>query len=230
MRGEGLHLLETTLNLVGRAPDAEQRVWAFGLSTGLAASVGNNLTYDRVRPDAERRVLNIPIEWYFDRQFDRAEVGVFTGVHLFRGGPGSTVVPNFWKGVAGLRGSYAIVRLGETGSKWASLRLRGGLTWFPRGFDVSDFGAIGNWSAGTAGADCHLGYTYGRPVVSKLADGTWVVMVTSGYNNINATAKAGDGEGYLYVLNAATGRIIYKISTGAGSPSTPSGSKKHSGG
>ena len=78
-------------------------------------------------------------------------------------------------------------------------------------------------SAGTAGADCHLGYTYGRPVVSKLADGTWVVMFTSGYNNVNATAKAGDGEGYLYVLNAATGKIIHKISTGAGSPSTPSG-------
>ena len=78
-------------------------------------------------------------------------------------------------------------------------------------------------SAGTAGADCHLGYTYGRPVVSKMADGTWVVMVTSGYNNVNATPKAGDGEGYLYVLNAFTGKIMHKISTNTGSASTPSG-------
>jgi Tfp pilus tip-associated adhesin PilY1 len=78
-------------------------------------------------------------------------------------------------------------------------------------------------SAGTASADCHIGYTYGRPVISKLSDGTWVVMVTSGYNNVNATAKAGDGEGYLYVLNAATGKIIHKLATGAGSAATPSG-------
>ena len=30
-------------------------------------------------------------------------------------------------------------------------------------------------------------------------------MVTSGYNNVNATPQAGDGGGYLYVLNALTG-------------------------
>ena len=36
--------------------------------------------------------------------------------------------------------------------------------------------------------------------------GNWVVIVTSGYNNVNAPAQAGDGDGYLYVLNAAHGR------------------------
>ncbi len=72
-------------------------------------------------------------------------------------------------------------------------------------------------------ADCHLGLSFGHPVISKLSDGTWVVMVTSGYNNVNATPQAGDGVGYLYVLNALTGRIIYKISTGVGNANTPSG-------
>ena len=78
-------------------------------------------------------------------------------------------------------------------------------------------------TAATAGADCHLGYTFGKPIISKLQDGTWVVMFASGYNNVNAPVKPGDGVGYVYVLNAFTGQIIYKISTGAGDSATPSG-------
>jgi type IV pilus assembly protein PilY1 len=65
-------------------------------------------------------------------------------------------------------------------------------------------------------ADCHLGYSYNNPIVGKLSNGTWAVFVTSGYNN-------DDGVGYLYVLNAVTGQIIYRISTGAGDSATPSG-------
>ena len=48
-------------------------------------------------------------------------------------------------------------------------------------------------------------------------------MVTSGYNNVNATPQTGDGGGYLYVLDAVTGQIIYKIPTGVGDATTPSG-------
>lgn len=70
--------------------------------------------------------------------------------------------------------------------------------------------------------DDDLGYSYGQPVVTKKADGTWVVLVTSGYNN----ASPGNGHGYLYVLNAATGAIISKISTGEGTATTPSGLAK----
>lgn len=72
-------------------------------------------------------------------------------------------------------------------------------------------------------SDCHLGFSYGNPTISKLADGRWAVFVTSGYNNVNSPAVAGDGVGYLYVLNALTGQIIYKISTGVGNATTPSG-------
>jgi type IV pilus assembly protein PilY1 len=71
--------------------------------------------------------------------------------------------------------------------------------------------------------DANLGYTFGKPEISKLRDGTWVVFVTSGYNN-NAT---GDGQGHLYVLNAQTGAkvptIPNGISTGVGDTTTPSG-------
>lgn len=64
-------------------------------------------------------------------------------------------------------------------------------------------------------SDCDLGFSMGNPVVTRLMNGTWVVLVTSGYNN----TTPGDGKGYLYVLNAATGAIIKKIGTGVGSNS-----------
>jgi type IV pilus assembly protein PilY1 len=58
-----------------------------------------------------------------------------------------------------------------------------------------------------------------------------VVFVTSGYNNVNTPVQAGDGQGYLYVLEATTGKILYKIRAGDGTPAfgsaaTPSGLAK----
>ncbi len=70
--------------------------------------------------------------------------------------------------------------------------------------------------------DDDLGYSYGKPVVTRKVDGTWVVVVTSGYNN----TSPGTGRGFLYVLDAATGAIISKIATGVGNTTTPSGLAK----
>lgn len=61
----------------------------------------------------------------------------------------------------------------------------------------------------------NLGYSFGRPEIAKLKDGTWVVLLTSGYNNVSP----GDGKGYLYVVDAATGALIRAIGTGVGSAS-----------
>jgi type IV pilus assembly protein PilY1 len=71
-------------------------------------------------------------------------------------------------------------------------------------------------------SDKDLGYSYGNPLISKLEDGRWVVFVTSGLNNVSP----GDGQGYLYVLDAVTGALIYKIGTGVGDTTTPSGLTK----
>jgi type IV pilus assembly protein PilY1 len=71
--------------------------------------------------------------------------------------------------------------------------------------------------------DCHIGYSYGAPLIAKLRDGRWAVFVSSGYNNVNSPTVTGDGMGYLFVLDAVTGKIIYKISTNTGSATTPSG-------
>jgi Tfp pilus tip-associated adhesin PilY1 len=69
-------------------------------------------------------------------------------------------------------------------------------------------------------ADCNLGLSFGKPIITKLA-GEWVVIVTSGYNNNNGVA--GDGGGFVYVLNALNGELKQKIATGVGSAGTPSG-------
>jgi type IV pilus assembly protein PilY1 len=52
-----------------------------------------------------------------------------------------------------------------------------------------------------------------------------VVFLTSGYNNVPGTENlnVGDGRGYLYVVDIATGRVLSKASTGVGSTTTPSG-------
>ncbi len=72
--------------------------------------------------------------------------------------------------------------------------------------------------------DANMGFTYGNPKVVKLKTGQWVALFTSGYNN-----TAGDGQGYLYVVDAYTGALVTGINgtgvigTGVGSVTTPSG-------
>ena len=83
-----------------------------------------------------------------------------------------------------------------------------------------------------------LGYTYGNPQIVKNKNGKWVVIFGSGYNNYpgGCTADKGDGNGHLYVVDAASGAFISKISTMAnnaqgvsvpvGTTATPSGLTK----
>jgi type IV pilus assembly protein PilY1 len=76
----------------------------------------------------------------------------------------------------------------------------------------------------------NLGYSYGPPVVTKKSDGTWIVLLTSGYDNgqympdgVTTRVPAGDGKGYLFVRNAYTGAAVSQMTTGAGDAVTPSG-------
>lgn len=76
----------------------------------------------------------------------------------------------------------------------------------------------------TVAEEPNLGLSFGRPEITKLKDGTWVVLVTSGYNNsTNTGGPSGNGQGYLYVLNASTGAKIRQIPTNAGTAANPSG-------
>lgn len=115
-----------------------------------------------------------------------------------------------------------------TAADWKTI-LVGGLNGGGRGYyalDVTDPSAPSLLWEFTKDNDADLGYTYGNPVVTKKADGTWVVIFTSGYNNASGASgnlTEGDGKGYLYVLNANTGAKISKIATNTGSEGTPSG-------
>ena len=80
----------------------------------------------------------------------------------------------------------------------------------------------------------NMGYSYGKPIITKIATHGWVVLVTSGYNNartvtVGGTSYTGDGKGHLFVLNAKTGALISDITTGIGDTATPSGLSSISG-
>ena len=131
---------------------------------------------------------------------------------------------------------------------WRTL-LVGGLGKGGYGYYALDVtaGAVGNeasvaekvlWEFPNSATDgqvvANIGYSFGRPIITKTADQGWVVLLTSGYNNSRTVSVAGvnytgDGAGHLFVLNARTGELISDISTGAGSTDTPSGLAAFSG-
>jgi type IV pilus assembly protein PilY1 len=71
--------------------------------------------------------------------------------------------------------------------------------------------------------DADMGFAFGEPVITKLSDGTWVVIVASGYNNV----VPGTGRGFVWILDAYTGAVLHKIDTGKGTldgkPTLPPG-------
>lgn len=76
-------------------------------------------------------------------------------------------------------------------------------------------------------SDEDMGLSFGNPIITKLPltsayPGEWVVLLTSGYNNVSP----GDGKGYLYVVRALTGELLFKVSTNVGNSATPSGLAK----
>ncbi len=75
-------------------------------------------------------------------------------------------------------------------------------------------------------ADSDLGYSFGNPIITKRpSDGKWVVVFTSGYNNVSP----GNGQGWFYVVDAADGTLLNKVSTLVGDTTTPSGLARISG-
>lgn len=112
---------------------------------------------------------------------------------------------------------------------WKTI-LVGGLNAGGRGYyalDVTDPASPKALWEFTNSDNANLGLTFGNPIITKRADGTWVVAFASGYNNVSA----GDGNGHLIVINANTGASVVEIPTLAsgspvGSTTTPSGLAK----
>ena len=139
-------------------------------------------------------------------------------------------------------GSPAVADVKLTGG-WATM-LVAGLNGGGRGFYAIDVTAIGTTSGGTPGTakamwelcadptvcannDPDIGLTFGNPQFGTW-NGKWVVFLTSGYNNIPGAdnVSLGSGQGILFIVDANTGAILKKVSTGAGNTTTPSGLAK----
>lgn len=69
-------------------------------------------------------------------------------------------------------------------------------------------GSINNTACTTA-STCYLqlGQTYGIPLIVKMNDGNWAVVIGNGYSQ----ADGGTGQAYLYVINLATGAKIAEV-------------------
>ncbi len=120
------------------------------------------------------------------------------------------------------------------GANWRTI-LVGGLNSGGRGYyalDVTNpLAPQGLWefcndSTMCVSSDPQVGLSYGNPIITKNANGQWVVLLTSGYNNVNTPSQAGDGVGYLYVLDVLSGKVLQKIPTTAGTAASPSGLAK----
>lgn len=118
----------------------------------------------------------------------------------------------------------------STGCSWRTL-LVGGLGKGGRGYYAIDVTNPADWTTETAVAgkvlwefsDEDMGFSYGIPVVVRTERDGWVVILSSGYNNTFGSDSTHHGKGYLYIVNAKTGALIEKISTGVGSATDPSG-------
>ncbi len=135
---------------------------------------------------------------------------------------------------------------GGGGAVWRSI-LVSGLNGGGRGYvaiDVTDPTApvlLWEFYAQNAPGRNNIGFSFGNPLITKMQDGRWVVLVTSGYNNGTHARKSsdgttlvnnspvGDGGGYLYVLDAASGTLLKTLGTGEGSAANPSGLGKIAG-
>ena len=117
---------------------------------------------------------------------------------------------------------------------WKSI-LVAGLSAGGRGYYALDITDPNNPVALWEFTDTDLGLTFGNPIITKLGNGSWVVVFSSGYNN---NVSGGDGNGHLYVLDANTG-VLKKSADGTalklatspggapvGSVGTPSGLAK----
>jgi type IV pilus assembly protein PilY1 len=125
-----------------------------------------------------------------------------------------------------------------TASAWKTV-LVGGAAGGGRGYyalDVTDPASpkvLWEWCADAnqcdpTTADVDIGLTYGNPVFGKRAyDGRWVVVFTSGLNNnLTIGGSTGSGKGTFWVVDAITGALLNKVSTGVGTVTTPSGLMK----
>ena len=125
-----------------------------------------------------------------------------------------------------LDGSPTIGRTGPSSKLLVAGRGAAGRSYYaidvssPRGLTETTLAANVKWefpSASDTTTQAKVGQTLGRPVVVKLSDGSYSVLVTSGYNSTT------DGKGRLWMLNPATGAVVHEFVTADGALGAESG-------
>ena len=94
----------------------------------------------------------------------------------------------------------------QVGTTWKTI-LVGGFNKGGKGYYALDItnpeAPVGLWDTSSIST---MGLSFGKPMISKMPDGTWAVFLTSGYNNA-------DGKGRVYILNANDGSMIDTLTT-----------------
>ena len=74
--------------------------------------------------------------------------------------------------------------------------------------------------------DADLGYTYSKPSIVKLPNGTWAAIFGNGYGNQHNNGSGSDstsGNAVIYIVDISNGSIIKKFDTGVGTAQDPQG-------
>src|SRR5690606_5709915 len=75
----------------------------------------------------------------------------------------------------------------------------------PASFSEANAASIFLWEF-TDANDADLGYTYSRPAIVRLQNGTWAAVFGNGYNNTIADGNASTtGNAALYIVNIQSG-------------------------
>jgi type IV pilus assembly protein PilY1 len=221
-------------NQVFRTRQNKKGVW-----TPLGDVINGSPSYARLPPF---RYTDAGYSAFKDLQKNRAGVLYVASndgmLHAFRVSDGyelwafipSAVMPNLYKLADKsyvnahkffVDGTPVIADVKDSAGTWHTI-LVGGLGGGGKAYYALDVTDPSNPKALWEYTDADMGYTYGEPVITKNKAGTWVVALTSGYNN-----TTGDGNGHLYVVNAMTGvpvqsRIDTLNGGAVGSASNPS--------
>lgn len=90
-------------------------------------------------------------------------------------------------------------------------------------FDESKASNLVLWEF-TDADDPDLGFTFSQPAIVKMANGKWAAVFGNGYNNTYAdSAVSTTGHAVLYIVDIEDGSLIRKITTNAGSVTSPNG-------
>lgn len=90
-------------------------------------------------------------------------------------------------------------------------------------FDESNADEIVLWEF-TDGDDADLGFTFGRPTITRLANGKWAAVFGNGYDNTESDGTVSStGNAAIYIVDIESGTLIKKFDTGVGMTADPTG-------